>query len=199
MKKYILIIFTIFYFIPFISNIFAQPIGSVISYSGNLQSLEKNLDWLVCDGRSLLIADYTILFETIGWTYGYGRDTSFKRTTFSLPDYRGYFLRGVDQGSKKDKDAEFRRLSYDTLIIVGDKVGSIEYSDVEGHEHILQLKGTVPKDNPSSGQATENADVAYQVSYTQGIHKDLDDMLKNRSHEESRPINISVYWIIKSR
>jgi len=49
--------------------------------------------WLVCDGRSLLRADYPELFEIIGTSFG-----SENSDSFSLPDYRGRVPGAVGSG-----------------------------------------------------------------------------------------------------
>ncbi len=50
--------------------------------------------WLVCDGSTLLIADYAALFAVCGTTYG-GNGT----TNFKLPDRLGRFDLGSGAGS----------------------------------------------------------------------------------------------------
>ena len=52
-------------------------------------STERFPGWFECDGRSLIKANYPMLYEVIGDTYG---STS---TTFNLPDYRGKRLCGT--------------------------------------------------------------------------------------------------------
>ena len=44
--------------------------------------------WLECDGSSILVDSYPALHSILGYIYG-GAGTN-----FTLPDYRGYFLRG---------------------------------------------------------------------------------------------------------
>lgn len=53
----------------------------------------ENCSRLLADGRLLQIADYPVLFASIGTTYG-GNGT----TTFALPDYRNQFVRGCGAG-----------------------------------------------------------------------------------------------------
>ena len=90
-----------FTFILIVNNSFAQvqiPVGGIVPYSGDLSLLDKS-QWVVCDGSALKISEYLELFKVIRWNYGYGNDTV-GRSYFSLPDYRGVFLRGVDQGKE---------------------------------------------------------------------------------------------------
>jgi microcystin-dependent protein len=58
--------------------------------------------WLECDGRDLSISDYGVLHAVIGQNYktNSGLDTN---SRFQIPDMRGLFVRGWDNG--KDIDA----------------------------------------------------------------------------------------------
>ena len=47
---------------------------------------------LICDGSAISRVTYAALFAVIGTTYGAGDGS----TTFALPDFRGYFLRGAN-------------------------------------------------------------------------------------------------------
>lgn len=64
-------------------------------YVGEIQTLATNfapLGWAICDGSLYSIAEYTVLFDLIGTTYG-GDGI----TTFALPDLRGRV--GIHQGN----------------------------------------------------------------------------------------------------
>ena len=54
--------------------------------------------WLKCNGALLSRTTYAALFAVIGTTYGAGDGS----TTFALPDLRGEFLRGLDDGRGVD-------------------------------------------------------------------------------------------------
>ena len=54
--------------------------------------------WLKCNGTEISRTTYSNLFSIIGTIYGSGNNT----TTFNLPDFRGYFLRGLDDGKGID-------------------------------------------------------------------------------------------------
>lgn len=54
--------------------------------------------WLPCDGKAVSRTSYAKLFSVIGTTYGAGDGA----TTFNVPDLRGEFLRGLDQGRGVD-------------------------------------------------------------------------------------------------
>lgn len=59
--------------------------------------------WLKADGSLVSRADYPALFAAIGTTYGAGDETS----TFQLPDLRGEFIRGYDDGRGVDQGRTF--------------------------------------------------------------------------------------------
>lgn len=50
--------------------------------------------FLKCNGAAVSRTTYSALFAAIGTTYGAGNGT----TTFNVPDLRGEFLRGLDDG-----------------------------------------------------------------------------------------------------
>jgi microcystin-dependent protein len=68
----------------------ALPLGSII-YTGMDASMEG---WMPCNGASLVKTEYQALFDLIGTTYGGSGDS------FKVPDYRGYFLRGIGDKAK---------------------------------------------------------------------------------------------------
>jgi M6 family metalloprotease-like protein len=76
------------------------PAGTVVAYSGDAVPD----GWLLCDGSTVSRNQYSALFAAIGEVHGQGDGT----TTFNLPDYRGYFLRGVDGGAGRDPDVATR-------------------------------------------------------------------------------------------
>ncbi|WP_082049803.1 phage tail protein [Thalassospira sp. HJ] len=59
--------------------------------------------WLVCDGSAVSRTDYADLFATIGTLWGHGDQVS----TFNLPDLRGEFVRGFDDGRGVDDGRVF--------------------------------------------------------------------------------------------
>ena len=75
---------------------FNMPVGALISYP-ELGTVPDT--WLICNGASLDTTDYSELFTVLQYTFG-GSGAS-----FSLPDYRGIFLRGADEGAGIDPDA----------------------------------------------------------------------------------------------
>ncbi|OQS36686.1 hypothetical protein B0T40_09850 [Chromobacterium haemolyticum] len=74
--------------------------------------------WLRCDGSLLSRATYPALFAAIGTTFGAGDGV----TTFGVPDLRGEFVRGWDDGRGVDS---------------GRVLGSMQAETVGPHTHTI--------------------------------------------------------------
>ncbi|HXT90178.1 MAG TPA: phage tail protein [Trebonia sp.] len=80
-------------------------VGTIVPYASEPDAGDLHRQgWLACDGRQLSRADYAQLFAVIGTLHGAGDGVR----TFNLPDYRGWFLRGVDHGAGRDPGAADR-------------------------------------------------------------------------------------------
>lgn len=105
------------------------PSGLVLPFAGPYVPA----GYLLCDGTSVPQSSYPTLFAAIGFAWGLGSDSG--ATTFSLPDLRGQFLRGVDAGAGVDPDTLTRTAPLGGN--VGDAVGSYQGSLVGPHNHTL--------------------------------------------------------------
>jgi phage-related tail fiber protein len=70
------------------------PRGTILPFAGTTAPT----GYLKCDGSAINRSTYTDLFAIIGESYGPGNGS----TTFNLPDLRGVFLRGLDEGRGLD-------------------------------------------------------------------------------------------------
>jgi len=75
------------------------PAGAIISWGGGLQPY----GWLECNGSAISRTTFARLFSNIGTTFGVGNGT----TTFNIPDLRGEFIRGYDNGRGIDAGRAF--------------------------------------------------------------------------------------------
>lgn len=141
------------------------PPGCVLPFAG---SIVPNSSWLLCDGSEKLIADYQELYAVIGDTYG----SPTVGTKFKLPDYRGYFLRGI--GTNEDGTAG------ETL------VGNKQEDMLESHSHIFAENPGVPGSYVVARitAITTNNGGAASTGATGGV--------------ETRPKNIGVLYIIST-
>ncbi|MCP4133729.1 MAG: tail fiber protein [bacterium] len=175
------------------------PVGTIMPFAGLKKDIPNG--WVACDGQEFTVdGDMKILFGIIGYAWG-GNGS----TTFRVPDLRGMFLRGMDDAAVKDPDAA-SRTSYSGSV-VGDIVGSYQScstmmprtpfstnSDSGNHRHQLPtfngLSGSHEIGNGYHGMdflPAEYSDYAGIHSHTIG-----------GGDNETRPVNASVYWIIKS-
>jgi len=73
--------------------------GTVAWYAAN----SPPTGWLECDGAAVSRTTYADLFAVTGTTFGVGDGS----TTFNLPDLRGEFIRGWDNGKGTDSGRSF--------------------------------------------------------------------------------------------
>lgn len=76
--------------------------------------------WLYCDGSAISRTVYAALFAAIGTLHGNGDGSS----TFNIPDLKGRFIRGQDDGAGRDPYAGTRTASQ-VGGATGDSVGSV--------------------------------------------------------------------------
>lgn len=74
------------------------PVGSVLAYAGPRQSIPEG--WMLCDGRAMSSKATPKLYEACKTVWGDGSDDGDPETDFNLPDLRGLYLRGSDDGAR---------------------------------------------------------------------------------------------------
>jgi microcystin-dependent protein len=98
------------------------PVGTMLSLAGTInESALKAQGWLYCNGNTVSRTTYSALYEVIGNAFGDGDGTS----TFNLPDARGRFLRGTDNGAGVDPDSANRTANHPGGN-TGNNVGSVQ-------------------------------------------------------------------------
>lgn len=132
--------------------------------------------WLECDGAAVSRTTYARLFAVIADTYGVGDGS----TTFNLPDLRGQFVRGWDNGAGVDPDAASRTDRGDGT--TGDNVGTLQDEEFKSHNHAVNL-------NNASGNAS--------IAQSGASGTDDTDNSQSSGGNETRPVNIALMYIIK--
>jgi microcystin-dependent protein len=124
--------------------------------------------WLKCDGSEVTITSYQNLYNRIGLIFN-PTPTAGK---FALPDLRGYFVRGVSDGSAVDS---------------GRLIGSFQDDAFQTHTHTYNAPGA-----PSSvfQVGTNRSGVTGSTSATSGAPS-------AGSGSETRPKNIALLYCIK--
>lgn len=197
-----------------------DPPGTVIAYAGTVGgpgNLPPPAGWLLCDGSAVSRTQYAALFAAIGANSGPGDGS----TTFDLPDYRGYFLRGYDQGNGIDPDAATRTAQNGGN--TGDAVGTVETGQIQAHYHPITDKqhdhggvtggiagaGGTDWDRDYDGQGAQcTRALAYSTQagcsndyfgHTHTIAPSYTGITQTNmaGGSETRPLNVSVNYLIK--
>lgn len=154
--------------------------------------------FLLCQGQAISRSVYANLFALLGISYGPGDGS----TTFNLPDYRGEFLRGHDDGRGADQDAGIRTNRGDGT--AGDAVGTKQSWAIQNIAGSITqiLRNQSPPSVPQTtgpfgwsgyvvdsdgGEARQGGTISFDAS------KQV-----QTSTSETRGRNVSVSWIIKT-
>ncbi len=155
-----------------------SPAGTIQPFGGVTALVPGG--WLVCDGSAVSRTTYAGLFAVIGTNFGAGDGS----TTFNLPDLRGRFIRGTDNGAGNDPDAASRTAS-NTGGNTGDAVGSWQQDEFKSHNHdmgpVVRADGSVGYYFNMSGSTAMNWPTANPMT----------------GGNETRPKNVNVNFIIK--
>jgi hypothetical protein len=192
----------------------AVPIGSVVAFAGEIPPP----GWLICDGRPLSKSAFDELFEVLRTTYGDGRDkANVRKGDFNLPDYRGQFLRGVDQGTEgpsgTDPDTITRTGPRGSQQNAGNHVGSYQ-SDATAmprngltlettgaHDHGLRLEIDASRDPEKRDNCCGNTVANYppRIANYRSTREGDHTHTVSGGDRETRPKNVYVYWIIRAK
>ena len=107
------------------------PSGAVLYFAGQTAPA----GWLKANGAAVSRTAYAALFAAIGTTYGAGDGS----TTFNLPDLRGEFMRGWDDGRGIDHGRAFGSAQGDAIRNIS---GSISTGSNSGHQLFDQATAT---------------------------------------------------------
>jgi len=135
-------------------------VGAIIPYP---VSVVPN-GYLECNGAELSRDTYASLFAVIGVTYGAGNGS----TTFRIPDTRGEFIRGFDNGRGVD---------------TGRIIGTNQSDELKSHSH--QLWGRI-----ASAAGTANREIS-------GVSGNSNVQSNSFGGLETRPRNIAMMYCIK--
>lgn len=139
-------------------------------------------NYKICNGESLLRAEYTDLFNLIGTAFG-----TADGNTFNIPDLQGRFIRGVDNGALNDPDS-LTRVESHLGGNVGDLIGSLQADAIENHDHrsdygvaLGQIDGTISRGANHDGSFDYSSNVVGASFST-----------------ETRPKNVYLVYAIKA-
>lgn len=159
----------------------AVPTGSVFA----MATSTVPSGYLECDGSAVSRSTYSALFAVTSTTYGSGDGS----TTFNLPDLRGEFVRGWDNGRGVDSGRNIGTSQADATAKNG-----LALTD-PGHEHNLkasQFSGVGNLRNTDVVGSSVNLvnQAAETTTETTGITLSGDS--------ETRPRNVAMMYVIKT-
>ncbi len=140
------------------------PVGTVITLS--TENVPEG--FLECNGAEISRTTYSRLFDVIGETYGAGDGS----TTFNLPDLRGEFIRGWDNGRGVDSGRTF---------------ASWQADELKEHTHISYQY--IDNDDGGSTTSCENGNGHHDWNYGRTTSA--------TGGPETRPRNIALMFVIK--
>lgn len=160
------------------SSVTLIPVGMIAPFAMSTAPT----GWLECDGSAVSRTTYSDLFAALSTTHGVGDGS----TTFNVPDLRGEFIRGWDNGKGTDSGRTFGSSQTDALQNI---TGTIYGNDVGSH----------------GGQATgaftsQSASSTYRDSLetSNGSQFLFDASNVARTSTETRPRNIAMMYCVKT-
>ncbi|UXC38291.1 phage tail protein [Cupriavidus gilardii] len=160
-------------------------VGSIVIFARNTAPA----GYLKANGAAVSRTTFAALFAVIGTTFGAGNGSS----TFNLPDLRGEFIRGWDDGRGVDPGRAF---------------GSLQAQSTQAHKHLTSIGFDENalyqwRDNvntPAFGSIVDTA--ASRFAITQGPISTVGrfaytDAVLNQLSGETRPRNIALLACIK--
>jgi microcystin-dependent protein len=157
-----------------------NPVGSIIM----LASSSVPDGYLICNGASISRTTYASLFAKIGIIYGAGNSS----TTYNLPDLRGEFIRGWDDGRGVD---------------TGRLIGSHQMDGIKEHYHNLKFNTRASASETDGTGAIASSSVALGRNIVDGdtFHRTLigappyQELLG--AVADTRPRNVAMMYCIK--
>lgn len=160
-------------------NQFGSPPGTILMFGGPTTPAGH----IACQGAAVSRTTYAALFAAIGTWYGSGDGS----TTFNLPDFRGIFPRGWDNGRGVDPSRSF---------------GSLQGSMFASHAHSISDPGHAHNYNYSYWDNTKNGSLDGYPGYAKTVGAGTSASgtgigIYAAGGNETRPINLAVLFVIK--
>ncbi len=168
----------------------ANPIGTVIYYAGNTAPT----GYLIANGSILDRTVYADLFAAIGTLHNIGSESA---TQFRIPDLRGEFIRGWDQGRNVDPNRVFgsfedyataRPKKFDQTIRLAQADATTNIFDSSANApHLAGFARVTRTGDNATANAADTVGSGYQLDVLNVLDGD----------EETRPRNIALLPCIK--
>jgi microcystin-dependent protein len=163
--------------------------------------------YLKCDGAAVSRTAFAALFATVGTTWGAGDGSS----TFNLPDLRGEFVRGWDDGKGTDSGRSFASAQSDQNKLHSHTATSTTSISPSAHNHVFPGDDHLAFANNQGGWTNRttgnfNMDADSSTSGNGKIYRTSDvtisastsTTIANSGGNEARPRNIVMMYVIKT-
>ena len=157
--------------------------------------------YLECNGAAVSRSTYAVLFAVIGTAYGTGNGS----TTFNLPDLRGEFVRGFDNGRGVDSGRSIASSQSSQFGQHNHNVSASSSSSVTdpGHQHSMSVGffnsvnsgGALSFKDAGTSNRINTATTGISVSTSTSISQSNRGGTSNSS--ETRPRSIAMMYVIK--
>jgi len=145
------------------------PSGAVCAFAADAPPS----GWLRANGATIGRVAYRDLFNVIGTHYGHGDGHS----TFNVPDLRGQFIRGWDDGRGANRGRRF---------------GSWEADEFRSHTHRFRDDPTGDHGIPAGGAHNRVRTLATNADLVPWI-----GWIAHSGGDETRPVNVALLYCIK--
>ena len=155
-------------------------------------------DYLECNGAAVSRTTYSALFAVIGTAYGAGNGSS----TFNLPDLRGEFVRGFDNGKGTDSGRSIASSQSSQMQQHNHSVSASSSVTDPGHLHSINYTNSHSNDGNPEESGTGFSGTHNTNTATTGISVSTSISQSNRggtgNSSENRPRNIAMMYVIKT-
>ena len=164
--------------------------------------------YLECNGAAVSRTTYSALFSIIGTQYGSGNGSS----TFNLPDLRGEFVRGFDNGRGVDSGRSINNPQGSQNVSHNHSYGNSGIT-VSGANHNHNIRGFSLQPSIANVGVTLGSGQGYQIGYRTNDNVLTGQAVKNSGNlsmsgtvgitinnaggNESRPRNVAMMYIIR--
>lgn len=161
-----------------------RMIGEIIPYAG---TTSPDARWLICDGASLLRADYPDLFAIVGSTYG-----SVDGSHFNLPDLAGRVPMGAGTGSGLTARSVGDAVGEETHVLTVAEQATHSHLD-SGHTH---ADGNATPTLIAIGAGVPAASAVPSIGVTGSGNANLDSSGSDNPHNNVQPSLVITYLIV---
>lgn len=169
------------------------PAGAVMPFANNAVPT----GWLAANGTAVSRTTYAALFAAIGTTYGTGDGSS----TFTLPDLRGYFVRGSGTNSDGVAAGTFGAKQADGVISHTHSGTTGAMSANASHNHGITVTGLGMGGGGGNPVQSSNSygtnTTSIQSKNTDHTHSFTSNSMSPAGATETRPRNIAMLYCIK--